>query len=858
MSALTSVEGLPELEGDAREAVAYRGGHLQLIASAGAGKTEVVAQRVAHLVFEGVPPSAIVAFTFTEKAATELKARIDRRAAALAGADVLDRIGTMFVGTIHSYAFRLLQERVPRYEVFDVLDDHRLVAFLSREAYRLGVSDLDAKLYQAIARFGEAVQVIENELIPDHRLPQPFRTVFRRYREALENSRLMTYGQMIVHAVEALDDEAVRGAVHPSLRHVIVDEYQDINPAEEAMIERLVAGGAHLCVVGDDQQAIYQWRGSTVENILTFADRYASVRTFKLETNRRSRPQIISAARGFGDTITARLPKQMLPHRQGSGGVEVSTWVAPTRSDEAAAIASTIRFAHDELGYAYRDIAILCRLKASFGPILDALTAADIPVQPGGRTALFDQPEAELFGKTICWLVDYDWRTSRYGWNTEQINTTQLLDTYTTFYNLNEDATGRVAACLDDWKTSVDDETGPANLVRRFYELLQAADVDEWEVDDKLVVNRMGTLARCSQLLADYEMAARRSRSDPDAPGEQRGARDRGRQYYEWLARYVQNWARGAYEAFEGEEDIELDAVDLLTVHKAKGLEWPIVFVPALTVGGSQAGGSASSEAGSFHATCSMQLATRASTTTSVGSSMSPSHAPETSPPSVASRASRTHASRRPICSSWSATRRSPIRRQRLRHLRRTTRMTTDRSRSRSPTSQPTTSAASRSDCVGKSVSSRTSSPKSATAAPSTTSCDTSPKPSERPTGPPRSTSSTRPSTGGQNGNVIGVVFNPSGTELLTTSTDGKLRLWDLASGKLVGAPLPGADTGGWGTFTPDGKQVIAAFWSGTGVAWNVDPAAWKAQACQIAHRNLTHAEWSDFLPGRRYRRVCP
>ena len=111
---------------------------------------------------------------------------------------------------------------------------------------------------------------------------------------------------------------------------------------------------------------------------------------------------------------------------------------------------------------------------------------------------------------------------------------------------------------------------------------------------------------------------------------------------------------------------------------------------------------------------------------------------------------------------------------------------------------------------------------------------------------------------GGQNGDVIGVVFNPSGTELLTTSTDGKLRLWDLASGKLVGAPLPGADTGGWGTFTPDGKQVIAAFWSGTGVAWNVDPAAWKAQACRIAHRNLTHAEWNDFLPGRRYRRVCP
>jgi len=101
------------------------------------------------------------------------------------------------------------------------------------------------------------------------------------------------------------------------------------------------------------------------------------------------------------------------------------------------------------------------------------------------------------------------------------------------------------------------------------------------------------------------------------------------------------------------------------------------------------------------------------------------------------------------------------------------------------------------------------------------------------------------------------VTFNPSGTEVITTSSDGKLRLWDLASGKLVGAPLPGTDSGGWGTFFPDGKQVIAVFGSGTGVVWDVDPAAWKAHACRIAHRNLTRTEWQDFLPQRGYRAVC-
>src|SRR5438045_2000052 len=132
----------PQLEGDALAAVEHRGSHLQIIASAGSGKTEVVSQRVADLIAEGVPAGAVVAFTFTERAAGELKTRIADRVEGRLGRRALDRLNGLFVGTIHAYCFRLQQQHVPRYETFDVLDHNQLTAFLARDGNRLEVRQL--------------------------------------------------------------------------------------------------------------------------------------------------------------------------------------------------------------------------------------------------------------------------------------------------------------------------------------------------------------------------------------------------------------------------------------------------------------------------------------------------------------------------------------------------------------------------------------------------------------------------------------------------------------------------------------------------------------------------------------------
>ena len=236
----------PLLTGDAARAVTHRGSHLQIIAAAGSGKTEVVSQRVADLLTEGVPPWAIVAFTFTERAAEELKHRIAVRVEERMGAAGLDVLVGLFVGTIHSFCFQLLQRYVSRYETYDVLDENQFTALLSREANRLGVRELDPRnrMFAGIDTFARSVDVVENELIDPAAVPGRFGEILHDYLAMLERYRLMTYGQQIVQAVDALEDPAVAAAVHADLQHLIVDEYQDINPAQERLIELLIGGGA--------------------------------------------------------------------------------------------------------------------------------------------------------------------------------------------------------------------------------------------------------------------------------------------------------------------------------------------------------------------------------------------------------------------------------------------------------------------------------------------------------------------------------------------------------------------------------------------------------------------------------------
>lgn len=581
---------IPTLEGEAAAAVAHRGGHVQIIAAAGSGKTEVVSQRVAALLAEGEPADSIVAFTFTEKAAKELKERIRLRAEAKLGEAAADRLGRLYVGTIHGYCFQLLQTHVPKYETYTPLDPNQLTNLLYREQNSLKLKRLDPnnKLFNGIRMFQESIDVVENELLRIEDLPEDaFRESASAYYEILDGYRFMSFGTQIVEAVRALEDVDVGAKVAATLKHLIVDEYQDVNSAQERLIELLAKphGTADLVVVGDDDQSIYQWRGSDVSNIVSFAERYTGVTKFNLLVNRRSRPGIVNLANGFAQTIPGRLDKKMGPARPESGPAVSIAIGHEDEQTEADAIALDIEALHNK-GVVYRDIAILVRGRNAYPKILDALEISSIPVQPGGRTGLFEQPEAAIFGATFAWLSGIDWAPGRFI-KRNKIVLADLLKDYREAFDLSDAEIESLSGHLIQWNAKVHREPPDfdPSLVGEFYDLTVLLKISDWDLSNVGQRNRLGTLARFTNILADYESVTRRSRRDPGNPNEQVGGAVGNEWFYRNFALLLVNYATGNYDGFDGEEDLLGDGVVLSTVHGAKGLEWPIVFLPSLTDG---------------------------------------------------------------------------------------------------------------------------------------------------------------------------------------------------------------------------------------------------------------------------------
>lgn len=561
------------------QAIGHDDGNLQIIACAGSGKTEVVARRVATLLKNGansgLQPRNIVAFTFTEKAAAELKERIVSRCREELG-DV-HGMAEMFVGTIHAFCLELLKTEVPKYLKFDVLNEVQQSLFIDRHSNKSGLTastDLAGtplKRYRDTGNYLKALSILREDDIDEKRLSTCTITKgLESYSDLLERTRYFDYSSIMEAAVNALTNDAgIRERLAERIRHVIVDEYQDVNPVQEAIVWCLHDLGATVCVVGDDDQTIYQWRGGDVENILTFSDRYPDVTQIRLEDNFRSSEGVVETARTFIEKNTARLSKKMKPTSAQSfepGDIVALSFDSPEA--EAAHIVQTMQslrgVAIDEYkndrGISWSDMAVLLRSVRTNGePITHALTQAHIPYVVVGMNNLFDTAEAEAARQLFYFMVGrIDASTLEAFWNGAAlgVDSKKLKHAITTAHK---------------FSTSFNDPTerfGFYSIQRTFLNFL-----DEAGVREEIVPNGRGevvfyNLGKFSQLISDFETIHFHSKP---------------REKYESFASFLQYGAEEAYpEGWQDNQYANPDAVRIMTVHQAKGMQWPAVFVPAL------------------------------------------------------------------------------------------------------------------------------------------------------------------------------------------------------------------------------------------------------------------------------------
>ncbi len=390
-----------------RRAVTHSGSPLLIIAGAGSGKTRVLTRRIAHLIAtRRARPGEILAITFTNKAAAEMRERV----AALIG-PVGER---MWVSTFHSACVRILRREHEAaglrstFSIYDAADSTRLVTLVVRE---LGI---DSKRFTPKA-FAHRISDLKNELVTPEDFAEravtsnPFERhlaeVYRAYQTRLGAANALDFDDLIMRAVRLLQTRpAVAEMYRRRFRHILVDEYQDTNHAQYVLVRELVGGpgtsGAdsplppgELTVVGDSDQSIYAFRGATIRNIEEFEKDYPTARTILLEQNYRSTQNILDAANAVIARNSGRREKRLFT--ESGAGAPITGYVADSEHDEARWISAEIDRLADEAGVRPRDVAVFYRTNAQSRALEEAFLRSGQPYKVVGGTRFYERREVK-------------------------------------------------------------------------------------------------------------------------------------------------------------------------------------------------------------------------------------------------------------------------------------------------------------------------------------------------------------------------------------------------------------------------------------------------------------------------------
>ncbi len=569
------------------EAIACIQEPLQIIACAGSGKTQVISERIAKILsMPNTKPCNVVAFTFTEKAAAELKERV--LSIVYRDFGQMTGLADMYIGTMHGYCLNLMQRLVPEKFKFSVLTDITGQLFVDRNSTKSGLSSCPTTAKHGVLRrysdsklYLQVLSVLREDKINFAHVPNGVIGSLNQYIALLHEHSLFDYTQIIRTAVEYIegnpyeDNDFVRVQDHirDDVRYVVVDEYQDVNPLQERLVRGLVRFGANLCVVGDDDQTIYQWRGSQVSNIISFANRYAGVEQITLDSNFRSSRGVVELGRSVAEWIPAnqRLSKNMVAagHQTWErGDLLALTFEDP--STEAIWIVDRIEhlrgvpFQDDPnaaiRGLSWSDCAVLFRSVAKdSAPLVAELRRRNIPYVVKGLNRLFESPEIRAIVGMFQFVVqEIDESLLKNLWN--EANLTPSPTEWNRAIKILQ-----IARNFDKYNRH-----SIYNIQRLFLNCLEALKIREESISGgrsrgELVFYQLG---KFSQVISDFEQIY--FTTEPKA---------KYKEFVKWLKHQAPNY----YADVDTDVGYAApDAVTIATVHQSKGLQWPAVFLPAM------------------------------------------------------------------------------------------------------------------------------------------------------------------------------------------------------------------------------------------------------------------------------------
>ena len=398
---MSGAEYLNDLNAQQRAAVEYISGPELVIAGAGSGKTRVLTYKIVHLLAQHFEPGRIMALTFTNKAANEIKDRL----ASLLGPSAQD----IWAMTFHSACCRILRRDIEAmgytrsFTIYDTSDSERVMKGILKDL------DMDEKTFPPKYVLGAISRQKDQMISPDEMLQTAENTgdiraqyiarAYKRYQVQLEENNALDFDDIIYVTVQLLQqNESIRHYYQRKFRYVLVDEYQDTNHMQYLLTSLLAGGYENICVVGDDDQSIYRFRGATIENILSFEKQYRGCRTIRLEQNYRSTQSILNAANAVISHNIGRKGKKLWTAN--GSGEPITVYEASDEGSEANYVAGQILAAAG--GKGMKDFAILYRTNAQSNALEYAMKRNGIPYRVIGGTRFFDRAEIKDMLSYLC------------------------------------------------------------------------------------------------------------------------------------------------------------------------------------------------------------------------------------------------------------------------------------------------------------------------------------------------------------------------------------------------------------------------------------------------------------------------